>query len=116
MAPFLDAPLAVEPFARFASENVQIGSNSSTEKNILIVFSRPGLSQEGNARWACPTAPGSQRTGTTPGTQRRKSSIGDQIGHRIRLDQPKTFKPRKPTEKLVTQKNSTDFNKRPDTK
>ena len=28
-APFLDAPLAVEPFARFASENVQIGCNNT---------------------------------------------------------------------------------------
>ena len=114
MAPFLDVPLSVEPFVRFSSENVQIGSNNT--KKELIVFSSPGLSQEGNALWVCPTAPGSQRRGTTLGTRRRKSSIGDQIGHRIRLDQPKTFKPRKPTEKLVTQKNSTDFNKRPDTK
>ena len=81
MALFPDAPLEVEPFAPFASENVQIGSNSSTEKNILIVFSRPGLSQEGNARWACPTAPGSQRIGTTLGTRQKKSSIGDQEGN-----------------------------------
>ena len=56
----------------------------------LIVFSSPGLSQEGNALWVCPTAPGSQRRGTTLGTRRRKSSIGDQIGLRIRLDQQET--------------------------
>ena len=91
MAPFLDAPLAVEPFARFASENVQIGSNNTKRREELI-FSPPGLSREGNALWACPTAPGSQRTGTTLGTQRRKSSTGAQIGlrTRIRLDKPET--------------------------
>ena len=75
------------------------------DKKELIVFSPPGLSQEDNALWVCRTAPGSQRTGTTLGTQRRKSSIGDQIGLRIRLDQPwkntenpgQNLKPRKIT-------------------
>ena len=77
-------------------------------KKELIVFSLPGLSQEGNARWACPTAPGSQRTETTPGTQRRKSSIGDQIGPRtrLRLHELETQKTRKPTEKFETQERS----------
>ena len=32
-APFPDAPLAVEPFARFASENVQIGCNNTKKRN-----------------------------------------------------------------------------------
>ena len=54
------------------------------------MFPQTGLSQEGNALLVCRTAPGSQRTGTTLGTQRKKSSIGDQIGLRIRLDHPET--------------------------
>ena len=94
---FLSAPLAVQPFEPFLHQKM-CRYASTAEKNALIVFSQPGLSQEGNALWACLTVPGSQRTGTTLGTQRRKSSIGDQIGPRTRtsLDERETLKSEKP--------------------
>ena len=90
---FPRSSLAVEPFARFASENVQIGwptfeniwtgfKNTDQE---LIVFPRPGLSREGSAPWECRIALGSRRTGTTRGTSPRKSSTGDQTGRRTRI-------------------------------
>ena len=52
---------------------------------MLISFSLPGLNQGGSAQWGCHTAPGSRRTGTTPGTQPRKSSTEGQTDLRTRI-------------------------------